>query len=139
MDMKKSPLSYDADTQRRGTAGGQTFACTSNAIRDCCGGPSNYRPQKSATLNYRQVSLLKLLIFFFIYCVIDFFAVRCSLLETSASMQKHLLTTYCKHVKKTVTVTTVGVTKILKVSGKKLPASKVQYIRYFVINNNCKI
>ncbi|KAJ3629294.1 hypothetical protein MTP99_013692 [Tenebrio molitor] len=39
---------------RRLNAGGtSTFTCTSSAIRDCCGGPSNSRPQKAATLNYR--------------------------------------------------------------------------------------
>ncbi|CAH0547314.1 unnamed protein product [Brassicogethes aeneus] len=40
---------------RRPTAGGgySSFACTSNAIRDCCGGPSSSRPQRAATLNFR--------------------------------------------------------------------------------------
>ncbi|KAK9744048.1 hypothetical protein QE152_g8149 [Popillia japonica] len=30
------------------------FSRSSNAIRDCCGGPSNPKPQRSATLNYKS-------------------------------------------------------------------------------------
>lgn len=56
MDMKKSPLTYDIDTQRQMAAGGHsTLTCPSSAIRDCCGGGqlTQHRPQRAATLNYR--------------------------------------------------------------------------------------
>lgn len=54
MDLKKSPISYDIDTQRRVPTGGySTFACTSTTIRDCCGGPST-AAAKAATLNYKM-------------------------------------------------------------------------------------
>lgn len=29
------------------------MACTSSSIRDCCGGPTNTRSRRSATLNYK--------------------------------------------------------------------------------------
>lgn len=53
MDLKKSTLDYDPDTQRKMNSGSSTFASTSSAIRDCCGGPSNSRA-RSATINYRN-------------------------------------------------------------------------------------